>query len=95
MWIYQRHGDVYFNPDGGIYADYSTQIDLAHDTQALVDNIDLLLTGNRLSATTKNEIITILEEIPMPATSQEYARKSRVKLAISLVMTSVEFLVRN
>ncbi|HHL32170.1 MAG TPA: DUF1800 family protein, partial [Oceanospirillales bacterium] len=92
VYIYQRNGSVLMDPNAGIVVDYDAQIAMADDPVALVNNIDLLLTGQRLTASTKNEIIAILHEIPL--TDGDYSLRKRVHMATSLVMTSVEYLVQ-
>jgi len=85
-----RSGD----PDGGVNADYSRQLGLADDAQALVDDLDLLLTGNQLSTVTKDRIIELLSEIPVDVGSEDEDRISRVRVAVSMVMTSPGYLVQ-
>ncbi|MCF6275895.1 MAG: DUF1800 domain-containing protein, partial [Robiginitomaculum sp.] len=82
------------DPDGGVNADYSRQLALADDAQALVDDLDLILTGKQLSNVTKDRIIALLAEIPVEAGSEDEDRISRVRVAISMVMTSPGYLVQ-
>jgi uncharacterized protein (DUF1800 family) len=92
VYIYQRNGSVVVDPNAGIFVNYDTQMAIADDPVALVNNIDLLLTGKRLTVSTKNEIIAILNEIPLA--DGDYGLRKRVHIATSLVMTSVEYLVQ-
>ncbi len=85
-----RSGD----PDGGVNVDYTAQLALADDAQALVDNLDLLLTGQQLSNVTKDRIVELLAEIPVEAGSEDEDRISRVRVAVSMVMTSPGYLVQ-
>ena len=85
-----RSGD----PDGGVNADYTRQIGLADDARALVNDLDLLLTGNQLSTVTKDRIVELLGEITVDAGSEDEDRISRVKVAVSMVMTSPGYLVQ-
>ena len=91
-YIYQRNGSIIADPNAGIFVNYDDQIAIADDATALVDNIDLLLTGNRLKQSTKNEIIAILNE--MPALGDAFVLRKRVHMTVSLVMSSVEYLVQ-
>jgi hypothetical protein len=90
-YIYQRNGSVVMDPNAGIIVDYSDQIAMADNPAVLVDNLALLLTANRLSSHSKNEIIAILNELTLDGS--EYILRKRVHLATSLIMASVEFLV--
>ena len=92
VYIYQRNGSVVPDPNAGIVVDYSAQMAIASDAVALVDNLDLLLTGNRLTNNTKSEIIAIVNQIS--TADGDFALRKRVHIATSLVMTSVEFLVQ-
>ncbi|PHS36197.1 MAG: hypothetical protein COA91_12355, partial [Robiginitomaculum sp.] len=81
-------------PDAGVNADYTPQLAIADDAQALVDNLDLLLTGKQLSTLTKDRIISLLNEIPIDAGSQEEDRISRVRVAVTMVMSSPSYIVQ-
>lgn len=82
------------NPDDGVNANYTREIGLADDANALIDHLDLLLTGNSLSQSTKDRIVQMMGEIPIQAGSEDEDKYSRVVVAISMVMTSPEYLVQ-
>jgi uncharacterized protein (DUF1800 family) len=69
---------------------YSPHIALAADTNALLDNLDLLLTHGTLRDETRTRVGQILAELPAE-TDQE--KLLRVRLASVLVMTSPEYIV--
>ncbi len=82
------------DPAGGVNVDYTRQLAIAHDAQALVDDIDLLLTGQQLSTVSKDRIKELLAEIPVQTSSDAEDRLSRVRVAVSMVMTSPGYLVQ-
>ncbi len=93
-FIYNTSPTYSRNPDNGVNADYSKQIALADNAQALIDNLDLILTGNQLSSVTKDRIKEVLAEMPIREDSEDEDKLERVKLAISMVMTSPAYLVQ-
>jgi uncharacterized protein (DUF1800 family) len=82
------------DPDGGVNGDYTEELALADDAQALIDHLDLLLTGNLLRQDTKDRIAQLLAEIPVNAGSELEDRLSRVSVATSMVMSSPGYLVQ-
>ncbi|MEL6380478.1 MAG: DUF1800 family protein [Pseudomonadota bacterium] len=67
--------------------DYSDELALVEDPRALVDRLDLLLTGRRLSRTAREEIRTIVEMLPIRTNQNEDRdRLRRVTTTILLVM---------
>jgi hypothetical protein len=58
---------------------------LAEDPSALLDRVDLLLTGGRLEPTTRSHIMTAIQS--------EWHPTVRVKTAIYLVSQSMECIV--
>lgn len=93
-FIYDYSPTYSDNPEGGINADYTRQITLADNAKALVDDLDLLLTGNSLEATSKARIIELLNTMPVNSGSAPEDRASRVHIAVSMVMTSPGYLVQ-
>lgn len=77
-------------------ADYSEEIALATDPQALVDHLDGLLTYGTLSDATRATIIEFVEELPLTNEfDPDYdGPTSRAQLAALLMMTSPDFLVQ-
>ncbi|MCP2007525.1 DUF1800 domain-containing protein [Duganella violaceipulchra] len=83
-----------------IQADYSAELALAAHPWQLTERINLLLMHGSMSSTLRNQIISALNAIPLPATTGnnatqiEAARKNRVYLAIYLTMASPEYLAQ-
>ncbi|NSL55205.1 DUF1800 domain-containing protein [Uliginosibacterium aquaticum] len=80
-----------------IQPDYSAQMALASQPASLVEQLDLLLTGQRLTEASRQRITTAVAALPLPASpanALENAQRNRVKLAILLVMVSPEYLVQ-
>jgi uncharacterized protein (DUF1800 family) len=71
-----------------IKANYSAELALANDPQALMDRLDLLLTTGRMSASTRQTILAAVSAIP--ATKPE----ARVHTAVALTMLSPDFIVQ-
>lgn len=74
--------------------DYTDEIALANNASALVDHLDDLLAYGSLSNETKNAIVTSLELAPVQGPGDTQGLRDRVGLAISLVMTSPDYLVQ-
>lgn len=70
---------------------YAAEIALAGDTAALLDRVDLLLTGRRLRAASRAAIRAAIEAITPTAAN---ANANRAKLAVFLTMVAPEFLVQ-
>jgi len=80
-----------------VQADYSAMSAIADQPARLVDKLDLLLAGARLSAPSQQRIVDAVGAIPLPAgptDAANRARVNRVKLATLLVMVSPEYLVQ-
>ncbi|GAB2904880.1 DUF1800 family protein [Uliginosibacterium flavum] len=80
-----------------VQADYSAQMAVADKPVQLVDQLDLLLTGQRLSVGSRTRIAEAVTGIGIPANNPanaENARRNRVKLATLLIMVSPEYLVQ-
>lgn len=71
--------------------DYSTQIALADDVEALVDNLDVLLTHGTLQSDSRARIVEGLELIP---SQDEEGRLLRAQIASILMMTTPEYIVQ-
>ncbi|MEO0883699.1 MAG: DUF1800 family protein [Pseudomonadota bacterium] len=68
--------------------DYSTELALADDAEALTNHLNMLLTGGRLDEVVSDRVIEILNEIPILEASSDEDRLTRVHVAITLVITS-------
>jgi uncharacterized protein (DUF1800 family) len=74
--------------------DYSAEMLIANDSTALVDRIDLLLSGGQLLQGTKDRIKQAVDSIALPATNDADARFNRVSAAILLTMVSPQYLIQ-
>jgi uncharacterized protein (DUF1800 family) len=81
----------------GIKPDYTYEYSLINTPRKLVEHLDLLLTSNQLTKKTKTSIVDVINEITILPKDAEYHERSkitRVYVAISMVMTSPEYLVQ-
>jgi uncharacterized protein (DUF1800 family) len=83
-----------------IQPDYSAELALAAQPAQLIDRVNLLLVAGQMSSTLRNQLVTALNAVAIPAatatnaTAVETARKNRVYLAIFLTMASPEYLAQ-
>ncbi|WP_371866384.1 DUF1800 domain-containing protein [Duganella radicis] len=83
-----------------IKADYANELALAATPADLVDRVQLLLMGSGMSTTLRNQIISAVTAVPLPAATGsnaakiDTARKNRVYMAIFLTMASPEYLAQ-
>lgn len=79
-------------------ADYSRELALVHDAQALVSHVCLVLAAGAISATTQAILVQALNSTPLPSTGTtaqiEQAQRRRVCSAIFMVMACPEYLVQ-
>jgi uncharacterized protein (DUF1800 family) len=80
------------NPDRE--PDYSAEMAIANDSSALVDRIDLLMTGAQMSQANKDRVKQAVDSIALPATNDGDARFNRVAAAIVLTMVSPQYLIQ-
>lgn len=88
---YQKSGDIEtYKPD------YSEEIALTDDIPALVTHLDELLTTGRMTQTEKDEIVAILQLLPINTDTAENEATDREQIAqtaVSLVLNSPAFAV--
>ena len=80
-----------------VQADYSAQMAIADSAEKLVDSLDLLLTGKRLSTASRTRIVDAVTAISVPSNNPanaETAKRNRVRLATLLIMVSPDYLVQ-
>lgn len=77
-----------------VKATYSAEIDIAHDTGALLDRLDLLLTAGQLSEATRNTITSALDATTPAQTASEDDKLRQIHRAVLLVMVSNDYLVQ-
>jgi uncharacterized protein (DUF1800 family) len=70
---------------------YATEVALASNPVALIDRVDLLLTGQRLSSATRSAMRTAIDSVPLTASN---AALNRTRIAVLLALCSPEFLIQ-
>lgn len=77
-----------------IKASYTNELAIVADADALVDRVNLLMTGGQLSTATIKLIADALKTTTVTAASTDNAKRDRVAAAIFLVMASAEYLIQ-
>ena len=80
--------------DQSFIPSYSAQLSLADNATALVDHLDLTLTAGAMSATTRNAILAVVNDIPVRTGSEAEDRRRRVIAANLMAVLSPEFYVQ-
>ncbi|MEM9085102.1 MAG: DUF1800 family protein [Pseudomonadota bacterium] len=85
--------------EGGFFRDveldYSSEIDIADDSAALVDRLDLLLTANQLSSDVRSLIVSAIDAMSIePGDDEQEDRLRRVQAAVLLTMASTDYLIQ-
>ena len=78
-----------------IQADYSVELALANNPDALIDRVALLLAAGNLSATTRASIRAAITSVNIGTTTAATDQRNRVNLAVYLVMASPEYIFQN
>jgi uncharacterized protein (DUF1800 family) len=77
-----------------VKATYTSELDIADDTTALIDRLNLLLTAGQLSEATRSTIADALNAQEVSATSSDEDKLAQVHRAVLLVMISNDYLVQ-
>ncbi len=77
-----------------VKATYAEELTIAHETDELLDRIDLLMTGGQLSNSTKNTIRDVLNSESVELTSSRNIKLNRIYRAVMLVMASNDYLIQ-
>lgn len=75
--------------------DLSDEIALANDAQALVDRLDLILTSGRLRPETRTAIVEAVNALPIRDNNADQDRRSRVNIALMMMVVSAEYMSLN
>ncbi|NDP59979.1 MAG: DUF1800 domain-containing protein [Oxalobacteraceae bacterium] len=86
--------NVGLGDNNDIQPDFSPQLKLADDPDALVANLNLLITANQLGATTKALIRDAIASVPIATDTADRDRLNRVKIAVLMTMVAPEYLVQ-
>ncbi|MEM8921258.1 MAG: DUF1800 family protein, partial [Pseudomonadota bacterium] len=73
--------------------DYSDEIALANEPAALVDHLDALLTGGRMSAMVKDDIIAAVSEIAIREGNEDDDTLDRVHIAVLMAVNAPSFAI--
>ena len=76
---------------GDIKGDYSTLLPLADNAQTLIDELNLVLAANQLSAATTGSLVTAVQTMP---SGTDAARLNRIYASLVLVLAAPEFIVQ-
>lgn len=76
--------------------DYTSQISMAGDPDKLLDHLNTLLFTGRLSATLRQQLKDVMNDIPLDGTAASIADKSRARVCLALLMslTSPDFIIQ-
>jgi uncharacterized protein (DUF1800 family) len=77
-----------------ITMDYSAEIAIAQDSAALLDRLDLLLTGRQLSTAARDTIRAAMEDVAITATSSDAEKRRRVQIGVALILASTDYLIQ-
>lgn len=81
-------------PVADVLLDFSSEIAIAQDAAALLDRLDLLLTGRQLSQSVRDTIRSAMEDVAVTATSTDAEKRRRVQIGVTLILASTDYLVQ-
>jgi uncharacterized protein (DUF1800 family) len=81
-------------PVADIALDFSAEIEIALDAAALLDRLDLLLTGRQLSTSVRDTIRSAMESVALTTTSTNADKLRRVQIGVTLILASTDYLVQ-
>lgn len=82
------------SPVSDLSLDYADMVELAPDSTALLDRLDLLLTGRQLSPGARDTIRGAMESVVLTTTSTTADRLRRVHIGVTLVLASSDYLIQ-
>jgi uncharacterized protein (DUF1800 family) len=82
------------NSPRDIQPDYSKELKLAEDPDALIERVDLILTHGTMSDETKNLIRDAIESVSINPVAPTSGRENRVYLAVFFALSSPDFIVQ-
>lgn len=81
-------------PVADIALDFAAEVAIAQDAPALLDRLDLLLTGRQLSQSVRNTVRTAMEDVVLTASSTNAERLRRVQIGVALILASTDYLIQ-
>lgn len=82
------------SPVADVTYDYAELATLAIDSAALLDRLDLLLTGRQLSQSARGLIRAAMDDVVLTANSTTADRLRRVHIGLTLVLASTDYLIQ-
>lgn len=79
---------------GDVRASYTGELAIAHDAPALLDRLDLHLTGRQLAQSTRDTILTALNAEAVTPASDTATKLRRIHIGVLLVMSSNNYLIQ-
>lgn len=92
-YIMKRADDPANNP--GFQPDFTTEINLADDVEALIEHLNVKLTAGQLSATAKADITDVISTMKIEGDDLDVDRRKRVQTAILMITASGAYSVQN
>lgn len=77
-----------------VKASYSGELPIAHQSDALLDRLDLVLAGGQLTQNTRDVIKAALDDITVTETSDDATKLRRIHIGVMLVMASNDYMVQ-
>lgn len=81
-------------PVADVLLDFSGETAIAQDSAALLDRLDLLLTGRQLSQSVRDTVRSAMEDVAVTASSTNADRLRRVQIGVTLILASTDYLVQ-
>jgi len=81
-------------PVADLSLDFAAEVALAQDSTALLDRLDLLLTGRQLSPSVRDTIRAAMEDVPITAASTTAERLRRVQIGVTLILATTDYLIQ-
>jgi uncharacterized protein (DUF1800 family) len=81
-------------PLADLSLDFADAVALAQDSTALLDRLDLLLTGRQLSTSARDAIRAAMEDVAIIAASTTADRLRRVQIGVTLILATTDYLIQ-
>ena len=95
-WFVRDHSPTVNENRNTFIPNYSDEVKLADDPNALADHLNELLHSGRMSTTSRDRIIAVLNEIPIRENAEDAAedRLTRVHAAVTMAVTDPAFTIQ-
>ncbi|AOL95747.1 Uncharacterized conserved protein, DUF1800 family [Porphyrobacter sp. LM 6] len=81
-------------PVSDLALDYADEAAIANDSTALLDRLDLLLTGKQLSTSVRDTIKQAIDDVPITTATAADDRLRRVRIGVALILASTDYLIQ-